>query len=164
MFTLNDIRNIAIQIERNGEKVYREAGKKADDPQIAHIFYWMADEEMRHAEWFRALQVSPRTSLEHDEIETMGRSLLQEMMKNQTFSLETEQLQAVMNISDLLTLSLEFERDTILFYEMLRAFIEEDETVEQLNAIIAEEHGHVEQLERMKHIYAQRLGQVDPDQ
>ena len=155
VFTLNDIRNIAIQIERNGEQAYRSAGKKATDPQIGQMFDWMADEELQHAQWFKALQVPSRASEAHEEIETMGRSLLQEMMKNQTFSLEADQLQGIEDIVNLLALSLEFENDTILFYEMLRAFIENTETIEQLNVIIAEERGHVRQLERLKTIYAE---------
>jgi len=157
MFTLNDIRNIAIQIEHNGEQIYRSAGRRAHDPQLAYMFNWMADEEMHHAQWFKALQVPSQKSLEHDEIETMGRSLLQEMVKDQTFSLEDQQLQSITDISGLLALSLEFEHDTILFYEMLRAFIEATETIEQLNLIIAEEHGHVQQLERLQTIYAGKL-------
>ncbi len=161
MFTRNDIRNIAIQIESNGEQVYRSAAKNADDPRFANMFAWMADEEMRHGQWFKALQIPARKSPAHKEIETMGRSLLQEMMKNQTFSLEDAQLQSVTDISGLLVLSLEFENDTILFYEMLRAFIEEAETIEQLNAIITEEQGHVRQLERLKTIYAEKLKEND---
>ena len=161
MFTRNDIRNIAIQIESNGEQVYRSASKKTDDPQLAQMFAWMADEEMRHGQWFKALKVSTQASPAHEEIETMGRSLLQEMMKNQTFSLEDAQLQTITDISGLLVLSLEFENDTILFYEMLREFIEDSETIEQLNAIIAEEQGHVRQLERLKTIYADKPNEND---
>ena len=164
MFTLNDIRNIAIQIEQNGEQIYRSAGKRAHNPQMAHMFDWMADEEMRHGQWFKALKVPSQTSAAHDEIETMGRSLLQEMMKNQTFSLEDTQLQTLTDISELLTLSLEFEHDTILFYEMLRAFIEAAETIEQLNIIIAEERGHVQQLRRLQTIYTGKQKEDNPNQ
>ena len=118
MFTRNDIRNIAIQIESNGEQVYRSASKKTDDPQLAQMFAWMADEEMRHGQWFKALKVSTQASPAHEEIETMGRSLLQEMMKNQTFSLDDARLQTITDISGLLVLSLEFEKDTILFHSL----------------------------------------------
>jgi rubrerythrin len=158
MFTLDDIRNIAIQIERNGGQAYRSAAKHADDPQLRHMFDWMADEERRHEQWFEALKVPARATSTHDEIETMGRSLLQEMMKNKTFSLEGTRLYTVADISGLLALSMEFESDTIIFYEMLRAFIEDADTIEQLNVIIAEEQGHVRQLERLKDIYAEKQG------
>ncbi len=156
MFTINDICNIAIQIERNGEKTYRSASRKTDDLQLAHLLDWMADEELRHIRLFQAFQLESPVSPEHDEIETMGRALLREMMKNQTFSLEGDQLLTAVDMTGLLTRSLEFEKDTILFYEMLRSFIDKGETLDQLNTIIAEECGHVEQLEKLKALYVTR--------
>jgi rubrerythrin len=153
MFTITDICNIAIQIERNGEMAYRSAALKSPDPQLAHMLNWMADEEVRHAQWFESMQPAAKASGEYDELETMGRSLLQEMMKNQTFSLDENRLTELDDIVHLLTRCVEFEQDTILFYEMLRSFVDETEVVEQLDAIIAQEHGHVDQLERLKGIY-----------
>ena len=88
----------------------------------------------------------------------MGRSLLREMMENQPFSLGEDRMQAVADLSSLLNLSIEFEQDTIMFYEMLRSFIDEAETREQLNRVIAEELGHVRQLELMRGIYAGNNG------
>jgi rubrerythrin len=162
MFTLNDICDIAIQIERNGERIYREAGKRSDDLRMAQLFNWMADEERRHGQWFQDLRLPSRVSPEHEEIESMGRSLLQEMMENQPFSLEDNRMLTVIDLSSLLDLSIEFEQDTIMFYEMLRSFIDEAETGEQLDRVIAEELGHVRQLELMRGIYAKNTGDGNP--
>jgi rubrerythrin len=156
MFTLNDVCNIAIQIEHNGERIYRAAGKRTDDPQMAQIFNWMADEEMQHAQWFESLHLPSPVPQEHQEIESMGRSLLQEMMKDQAFSLENDRMEAVADLAGLFELSIEFEQDTILFYETLRSFIDEADTVEQLNRVIGQEHGHVRQLESLKGIYVRK--------
>jgi rubrerythrin len=162
MFTLNDICDIAIQIERNGERIYREAGKRSDDLRMAQLFNWMADEERRHGQWFQDLRLPSRVSPEHEEIESMGRSLLQEMMENQPFSLEDNRMLTVIDLSSLLDLSIEFEQDTIMFYEMLRSFIDEAETGEQLDRVIAEELDHVRQLELMRGIYAKNTGDGNP--
>jgi rubrerythrin len=158
MFTVNDICDIAIQIERNGERIYREAGKRSNDLQMAQLFNWMADEERRHAQWFQGLRIPSQVPQEHKEIESMGRSLLQEMVENQPFSLEDARMQTVTDLSSLLALSIEFEQDTIMFYEMLRSVIDEAETGEQLNRVIAEEQGHVRQLEILKAIYVEKPG------
>jgi rubrerythrin len=154
MFTLSDICSIAVQIENNGERIYRAAGRRADDPQIAQLFNWMADEEMQHAQWFRGLELPSQVPSGHEEIESMGRSLLQEMMKDQVFSLEEDRLLAVADLKSLFDLSMEFEQDTILFYEALRSFIDDADTVQQLNRVIGEEDGHLRQLERLKGLYA----------
>ena len=50
----------------------------------------------------------------------------------------------------MLTQSLAFEEDTVLFYETLGAFIEEPETLRQLDVIISEERRHIGQIERMR--------------
>jgi rubrerythrin len=47
----------------------------------------------------------------------------------------------------LIQLAIEFEKDSILFYEMIGSFIEDTETSEKLNEIIAEENRHIELLE-----------------
>ena len=44
---------------------------------------------------------------------------------------------------------IEFEKDTILFYELLRSFIEEKANVELLDAIIEEEKSHIRLLEEV---------------
>ena len=150
MFTLNDICDIAIQIERNGERIYREAGRRTDDPKLTQMFNWMADEEVRHAQWFENLSLPSSVPPGHEEIETMGRSLLQEMVKDQTFSLQEDRIQGVADMADLFDVSIEFERDTILFYEALRAFIDDADTVEQLNRVISEENEHLRQLDALR--------------
>ena len=149
MFTIEDIRNIAIQIERNGEKSYREAAEAAEDAALADIFNRMADEEKRHAEWFASIEGGRELSDEQRELEAVGKSILQEMVKDRTFSLEEEELGAIDNFADLLTKSQGFERDTILFYEMLSGFIEDAQTLDQLGRIIDEEKRHQQELEAL---------------
>jgi rubrerythrin len=154
MFTLNDICSIAVQIERNGERIYRAGSKGAEDPKVAQMLNWMADEEMRHAQWFENLQLPSRETQSHEEIESMGRSLLQEMMKDQTFSLQDDRMQSVADLAGLFDMSMEFEQDTILFYETLRSFIDDADTAAQLNRVIDEERDHLRQLESLKGLCA----------
>jgi rubrerythrin len=150
MFTIADIRNIAVQIEKNGEAAYRKAAEKAADPAIAEIFTWMADEEKRHEEWFAAIESDRPLTEEQLELEKMGRRLLQEMVADQTFSLEQDKLQDIQAYSDMLVQSKIFEQDTVLFYEFLLTMIAEPEPRRQLEAIIAEEQRHYKQLEEMQ--------------
>lgn len=150
MFRIADIRDIAVQIERNGEKAYRQAGEDAADPAIAEIFYWMADEEKRHAQWFEEIESEKPITEELVALEKMGRKLLQEMVADQTFSLEQKRLNKVRDIQEMLAQSKLFESDTILFYEFLQGVIDDKEASRQLDAIIAEERRHFEQLGEME--------------
>ena len=149
MFTIADIRNIAIQIERNGEATYRNAAEQAADPELAEVFIRMADDELRHAQWFETIQTDRELTAEQSELEAVGKSILREMVKDKTFSLDEKTLAKVDNITDLISESHGFEEDTILFYEMLSGFIDDPHTQEQLNRIIAEEKKHSEDLREL---------------
>lgn len=146
MFTIADIRNIAIQIEYNGEQTYRKAAGAVSDPDIAAIFNKMADDEKKHALWFESIQSKKELTEEQKEMEAVGKSLLQEMVRDKTFSLEKDELNRVDSMQDLISKSRGFEQDTILFYEMLSGFIEDGDTIKQLKEIIAEERRHFEEL------------------
>jgi len=52
----------------------------------------------------------------------------------------------VENLKSLLELAIEFEKDTILFYQMLRSFIDDREVLNGLDNIVEEESRHVDEL------------------
>lgn len=149
MFTLADICNIAIQIELNGEAAYRRAAQNSKYPDIISFFERMADEEKHHAEWFRNLSTATGPVDKDAQIEEMGRELLQNMMAHQTFSMDTQSLACADSMAAALQQSIEFENDTILFYEMLHSFLEDSNTMGHLEAIIAEEQSHIDKLKRI---------------
>jgi rubrerythrin len=146
MFTLDDIREIAVQIEKNGEQAYRRAAVVAKQPEIAALFTRMADDELRHAEWFESIRSERPLSDDERELEQMGRRLLQEMVAGQTFSLGQQDLEQAGDLEESLEQSRIFEQDTVLFYEFLRGMIDDAEVKTQLAAIIAEERRHIEQI------------------
>lgn len=147
MFRITDIRNIAIQIERNGEASYRQAAERVTDQKIREVLTWMADEEQRHLEWFEKLQSEAEVPPEHAELEKMGKSLLQDMVANETFSLDQKQLNQVTTFAGVLAQSKAFEEDTILFYQFLRGLIDDEATARELDTIIEEERLHAARLE-----------------
>lgn len=150
MFTIGDIKNIAIQIEKNGEASYRKAAEIAKNPEVSEMLLWMADQERRHAEWFSELRSNKPLTQEQLEMEEIGKTLLQDMIKGNDFLLDQEGLESAETIREVLDVSKSFERDTILFYEFLMGFIDDEETKDQLLEIIKEEKNHIEQLEIME--------------
>lgn len=154
MFRMTDIRNIAIEIEKNGEASYRQAARKVSDPTLSELLAWMADEEQRHRQWFENFTAEAEVPPEHAELEQMGRSLLQDMMANQTFSLDQLELNRTETLSSMLTQSKAFEDDTILFYEFLQSLLDDEQTARELEVIIAEERRHAARLEEMVEAYA----------
>ena len=122
MFTITDIRDIAIQIERNGEEAYRKAARAAGDPELAKMFDWMADEEASHRLWFESIVSEKILSEDELLLEEMGRQLLQQMVADQTFSLEQSQLEDTTDFIHMLDQSAQFEQDTIDFYDFFESY------------------------------------------
>lgn len=149
MFTLGDIRNIAIQIEKNGEETYRKASRAAKDPQVAKMLAWMAEEEKCHVNWFTNLKSNKPLTVEQQEVERMGRMLLQDMIKDNNFLLDEHELTSARNVEEVVAKSKAFELDTILFYEFLVEFLDDSEAISQLRKIIKEERNHIKQLEQI---------------
>ena len=149
MFTLSDICNIAIQIERNGEAVYRRACEETNNQDHARVLGIMADDEKKHAQWFSHLCADDKPVEKDAQIAQMGRELLQNMMAQQTFSLSSDRLAGADDAVDLFSQSIEFENDTILFYEMLQSFLEDELAIERLEQIIGEERDHIDKLKQM---------------
>ncbi len=149
MFTFGDIKNIAIQIERNGEASYLKASKVSTDPNITEMLIWMAEQERKHANWFENLQATKPMTQEQKEMEAVGQTLLQDMVKGNDFLLDEKNLEQSGSVKEVLDISISFEEDTILFYKFLLDFLDDDEDREQLQKIISEEQSHVEQLEKM---------------
>ena len=150
MFTIADIRDIAIQIEENGEKAYRKASRDVNDPEISEIFSWMADEEKRHGQWFASIQSDKELTPDQQKLEEMGRGLLKEMIADQTFSMENKELLKVKTFQEMVTQSKSFEKDTILFYQFLKGVLEDEEACRQIDLIIAEEQNHFDKLAEME--------------
>nr|WP_321467249.1 ferritin family protein [uncultured Desulfobulbus sp.] len=150
MFTLADVRNIAVQIEKNGEETYRKVAAQVKSLELQQIFQWMADEEKRHGEVFAAIIDDRTLSKEQAELEAMGRSLLEDIVRSQTFSLDEKQLVQTTNLDDLLAQSIEFEQDTIDFYQFLAGFLDEPEAISQLNRIVEQEQAHVKHLQEIR--------------
>ena len=150
MFTLADICNIAVQIEHNGEAVYRRAAGQATDQELARVLLWLAEEERLHGELFAAIAKGRKLSSGQAELEAMGRALLQDIVKSQTFSLNQQQINQAGTLRGLLDQSIEFEQDTIQFYEFLSGFLEDQESIAQVALVIAQEKGHVRTLEAMR--------------
>jgi rubrerythrin len=110
----------------------------------------MAEEEKVHRSFFKSIESSELITEEQRELEEMGRQLLQEMVADQTFSMDREILVETDDFAEALSQAQTFEKDTIMFYDFLLNLVSDDETRQQLELVIEEEKRHIEQLELMK--------------
>ncbi len=147
MFTLNDLFDIAVKLEKNAQDVYCTALEKTGAKDLKTLLQWMADEEDGHANWFR--DQKKHLTRGDDDLEVMLPDVLKEMMGENTLSLDEVDFSGITTQVQLLKTFIMFENDTILFYEFLDTFIDATEVKQGLTKIIHEETAHVEKLNTM---------------
>jgi rubrerythrin len=150
MFTMDDLFDIATKIEKNGESVYIKATGKIKDQNLKSILKWMADEEASHAQWFADKKNSLHLEIEEIRLKKMVPQVFQEMMGDNTLGLEEIDFSEIKTVSNLLDTFIGFENDTVMFYELLETFIQEEKILGGLKNIILEEKSHIQKLESMK--------------
>jgi rubrerythrin len=149
MFQLEEIIDIAVRLEENAAAVYRQAMDRVEGQGFKTVLQWMIEEEKQHARWFNDLRQQATTGA-NPIARAMNREMLAQMIGEQSFSLKQVDFTALTDINALIDVLVEFEKDTILFYEMLSGFIPAPEVLSQLQTIIAEEKRHITQLEAQR--------------
>ena len=147
MFSIKEILDMAIVLEKNGEATYRSAVEKIRDPDLSSLLDWMADEEVKHAEWFSGRQQEIALVTLNPVADAMARELFNDLLNGRSFSLDDVDFSGIEHINAMLETFIEFEKDTILFYQMLDSFLQDEQTLLVLKKIIAEEERHVESLQ-----------------
>ena len=146
MFTAAEIIELAIRIEKNGEKTYRKALEKVSDISMVTLLQQLADEEVEHAKWSAELKEKVGAITNDPELEAMGGTILKSVLGEKAFSLTDADFSRIEDRRKLLETALEFEEDTILFYELLGTFMGDEESLQGLQKIIEEERRHVRNL------------------
>ena len=149
MFSAKEIIDLAIKLEKNGETVYRNAIEKMSKPELVPLLEWMADEEVKHANWFADLKHNLETKNQNPFAEEMSRELFNEMLGEKNFSLKEVDFSSIGDLADLVAVFIEFEKDSIIFYEVLKPFVEDPVARQFLQKIIDEEKHHIERLEEI---------------
>jgi len=147
LFSANEILDMAIKLEKNGEAVYRNAIAKVAKPEFIALLAWMADEEVTHADFFSNLKQKLEAQQVNPFIDEMSRELFDDLLGEKNFSLKEVDFSLVENADDLIAIFVEFEKDSVLFYTVLEPFVEDPVAREQLKAIIEEENQHIKHLQ-----------------
>jgi len=150
VFEIKEILELAIRLEENGEATYRKAMASSSNESMNALLQWMADEEVSHREWFAALKSDLDSGVKNPFIEEMSRQVFKDLVGGQSFSLKEVDFSKVSGTHELISIFIEFEQDTVLFYELIAPFIEDEETRGHLQRVIAEEHRHIDRLREYK--------------
>jgi rubrerythrin len=146
MFSIEDVIQIATTIEKNGEQTYREAARAVGRPDLSSLLVWMADQEQEHLRWFTKIGARIGSAEPSPELAEHGRSMLQKIVGDTRFSLADVDLGEAKSLAAILDAAIELELDTVIFYQMLAAFVTGEDDLSHLEKIIEEEKRHGREL------------------
>ena len=147
MFSANELLDLAIKLEKNGEAVYRNAIEKISKPALISLLEWMAEEEVKHANFFSDLKQKLSAEPENPIMAEMSRELFDDLLGDKNFSLKEVDFSALDNTDELIDVFIEFEKDSVIFYKVLEPFIDDAAARKQLKDIINEENRHIRRLQ-----------------
>lgn len=143
MFTAQDILDIAIRLENNGERTYRDARHHTPSADLKTLLAWIAREERSHARWFTSLRDRLAQSEDHHLMEELSGALVEDVVQGQAFSLQDVDFRFIDTPEKMVRTFIGFEEDTIGFYEILKTFVNDPAIAAQLENIVSEEKKHM---------------------
>jgi rubrerythrin len=121
--------------------------EEINESELTTLLEWMADEEIKHADWFASLKDTIESTGVNLFVEEMSRELFNDLLGEKSFSHKDVDFSKLKSTNELISVFIEFEKDTVIFYEVLVPFIEDVGTLETLDRIISEENNHIRRLQ-----------------
>ena len=150
-FNADEIFEVAEQIERDGAEFYRKAAESADENRRS-VLLALAEMEYNHERTFAAM----RSDLSGGELQPLaadpdrqGALYFQAVADGRIFGTDpASELTGTESIDTIFEIAISLEKDTIVFYQSMKALVPPGEACEQLEKIIDQEIGHILELTR----------------
>jgi rubrerythrin len=150
MFNANEIFNIGIQIEKNGEHFYHSAAQQTNDVNIKDLFNKLANWENQHIEIFENLKDSlSGKDMEKDvfDPENLTHLYLKAVADNEIFVKGKEfSIEDCNSVEDILKQAIEIEKESVVLYTSMKELVSEDSDKKHIDKLISEEINHIGQL------------------
>ncbi len=143
-FNADEIFQMAEQIERNGVKFYRKA---AEHSVARDLLLTLAVMEGLHEKTFAGMrkELSPaeRSGANYDP-DDQGVLYLQAMADSKVFTADpTALISSAEPIDEILRIAISLEKDSIVFYQSMKAIVPDSAGRDKLDDIIYQEIGHI---------------------
>ncbi|MGD9232952.1 MAG: ferritin family protein [Desulfobacterales bacterium] len=147
-FTVDDVFEMAEQLERNGHQFYREAAQKTDNPEYKKLLVELAEMEVQHEKTFvdlrSELSVNEKTSTVFDP-QNESALYLRALADTKVFFEKEIDFSSKKSVLKAAILA---EKDSIVFYLGIKEMVPEKYGKDKLDEIIKEEMGHIKILSK----------------
>ena len=148
-FNADEVFEMGMDVETNGEAYYRKAAELSKNEEIKKVFLRLMEEEKKHYETFKELREAlPPKSAQPTIVDPEGQEYLylDALVKSRIFNNVHEAEELASKVGDeieALRAALAFEKDTILFFQMMKSMTREDLGRNEIDRLIGEERKHV---------------------
>ena len=148
-FNVDEIFEMAEEIERNGAKFYRKAAKNTSDGKTKKMLLGLAVMEDGHEMTFATMreelttQDKEPTVYDPDNQAAMYLRMMADSRGCEGKKSPTEEITGNEPIKKILELALNSEKDSVVFYMNMRGFIKSEAGKDKVKAIIDEEISHI---------------------
>ncbi len=143
VFSADEIFEMALKIEQNGEKFYRDSAAKLADPEAIRLLLKLADMEVDHQKVFNGmratLSAADKKAMTFDPNSESG-LYLASLANTKVFfekDIDTSELEAIFKAA------LAAEKDSIAFYLGMKDLVPGGSSQEKIEEIIREEMRHI---------------------
>lgn len=148
VYSINEIIEMAVQIERNGYAFYNEATKRKDlDDKSREFISWLRDQELEHEKKFLSLRDDTELkSLELSQDWELVALYLKTIVEGRIFNSEDSAIRRAIeakNITEIIDYAINFEKDTLLYFQTISNNIAYPKAIDILHQIINEEISHI---------------------
>ena len=150
-FDPNEIFQIAVRIEVNGEKFYRTMAERLEDREVASLFSFLADEEVGHRRFYEGILAAA----DPQEVEESYPGEYFEQMRAYAEGIIFSQknferkLAEISDAAAALDFAIGVEWDSIHYYQEMKGLVPENKRA-ALDDLINEERKHFVKLVKMK--------------
>lgn len=158
-FNPAEIFDVAMGIEKNGINFYTQATKNSKNNDVKALYDFLIGEEKTHLQFFQKSKVTLENAASPDILdEAYGlyiKALIESIVFTPEKSAEAINIARSGHESQVLSLALDMERDSILFYLEMKPLMSRG-SKGTMDKIIKEERSHLERLSAMK----EKLGHI----
>ncbi len=143
MFTVSELFDLAVRVEENGERFYRNALDKTGRGSLRELLSWLAEQEVMHRKIFAEIKKRIEAKTQQDPtLLSLGSEVLRGAMGRHAFSLDELEIDSLRGEEEILRAALLFEEDTLLFFEFISTLVSDKDVRSMLETIKAEEVNH----------------------
>ena len=154
-YNADEVFQIGMDVELNGKAFYEAAAAVCKEPDARAMMETLAGQEAKHYQVFSEMRQRLPAEAQPESVcdpDAQMQAYLQALADSRVFTSETQAADMAKNCGsavDVLKIALQFEKDSVLLFQSMKALTRADWGQEKINGLIAAEQGHIRMISSM---------------